>query len=226
MPMLCEIINSRDAPVLTAVIEIDLAVLSELLLDLGDPPPAELPRSTRGVYSTPLTPEVEDATTRLLRILTSDRETRVLSRQTIRELLYHVLQGPRGSALWSLSMSDRPAGQLFRVLRYMNEKFAEPMSVRQLAEMAHMSMPTFHHHFRSVTSTTPLQYLKTVRLTKARTLMAQSGMAVASASHAVGYESASQFSREFRRVFGSTPVEETIRGKRSTATNRQGSQCR
>jgi AraC-like DNA-binding protein len=221
MPMLCEILTSAGLPVLTAVIEIDLALLGELLLDLTQAPPPAGSRLARGVYSTPLTTEVEDAATRLLRCLTSEQGTRVLARQTIREVLYHVLQGPRGDALWELSLSNRPAGQLIRVIRHMNENFAKPLGVQQLAEMAQMSVPTFHHHFRAVTSTTPLQYLKAVRLTKARTLMTQTGEGVASAAHTVGYESASQFSREFRRFFGSPPLEQSTRGKQLSNSDRR-----
>jgi AraC-like DNA-binding protein len=218
MPMLCEIDVHPDRPVLTAVVEIDLTLLNELLLDLSTSPrPGPSPVS-RGVYATPLTPEVEDAAARLLKCLASEEATRVLARQTIREVLYHVLRGPRGVGLWTLSPATRPAGQLIRVIRYMNENFAKPLRVQQLAEMAHMSVATFHHHFRAVTSTTPLQYLKAVRLTKARTLMTQTGMSAASAAHAVGYESPSQFSREFRRFFGTPPHRESARDKTASMT--------
>jgi AraC-like DNA-binding protein len=209
MPMLCEISASARSPVLTVAIEIDLALLGELLLDLCHSSSPESTHMRRGVYATPLTPEVEDAATRLLRCLADEPATRALARQTIREVLFHVLQGPNGGALWALAVSNRPAGRLMRVIRHMNENFAQRLSVLELAEMAHMSIPTFHHHFRSVTSTTPLQYLKAVRLTKARTLMAQADIGAAAAARSVGYESPSQFSREFRRFFGAPPHQET-----------------
>lgn len=135
-------------------------------------------------------------------MLGDPRRTRALARQTVRELLFHVLDGPFGDTL--RSVAHGPMGRLDHVLRHMNQSYRERLPVEELARLAHMSVPTFHTHFKAVTATSPLQYLKAIRLTRARQLL-QAGDAVKSVAHLVGYESESQFSREYRRYFGSAP---------------------
>ncbi len=210
VPMHCEVLARPGKPALAAVVQIDVALLNDLFLVLDAPPPSTRSRAELGVFSTPLTPEVEDAAARLLHCLEADATARILARQTIRELLFHVLQGPRGSALWALSVADRPAAHLVQVIRHINDHFSENLSIPRLAEMAHMSVATFHHHFRAATHTSPLQYLKAIRLTRARALILRDGLGAAAAATAVGYESPSQFSREYRRHFGATPLRHRV----------------
>jgi AraC-like DNA-binding protein len=212
MPMLLELAATAAAPVLTVAIEIEMALLNEVAVGLADVMPSPVGRPARGVFVARLTPEIEDGAARLLDYLGDERATRLLARHTIREIVYHVLQGPKAGALWALPLGR--AGQLGRVIHYMNEHYAEPLQVGALAQMAHMSVPTFHQHFKTVTSASPLQYLKTVRLAQARLLMVQSGTAANVAARAVGYESESQFSREFRRFYGAPPHAEAVRTTR------------
>lgn len=202
LPMLCRTIASADKPVLTLVIEIELALLRELLLEVNAPPAPQPARSARSVFRAPLPPDLEDAGARLLACLRDEQRTRVLARQTIREMLYLVLDGPYGDPLRALA--EGPASQLAHVLRNMNARFVERVSIGDLAQMAHMSVPTFHQHFKAMTGTSPLQYMKALRLTRARQMLQGGGM-VKAVAHDVGYESESQFSREYRRFFGSPP---------------------
>ncbi|WP_437966029.1 AraC family transcriptional regulator [Sorangium sp. So ce260] len=202
LPMLCRTIASVDEPVLTVMVEIELALLRELLLEENEPPAPQLARSSRSVLRAPLPRDLEEAGVRLLACLTDERRTRALARQTIREMLFLVLDGPYGDSLRALA--EGPTSQLAHVLRHMNAKFAERMSIGDLAQLAHMSVPTFHQHFKSMTGTSPLQYMKALRLTRARQML-HAGGTVKTAAHDVGYESESQFSREYRRFFGSPP---------------------
>lgn len=215
MPMLLEMAATPSEPVLTMAIEIDMALLNEVVMNLADMMPSPPGRPARGVFVSALTPEIEEAAGRLLDYLREERTTRLLAQHTIREILYHVLQGPNAGALWALSLGRW--GQLGRVIHYVNDHYAEPLQVGELAQMAHMSVPTFHQHFKSVTPTSPLRYLKTVRLAQARLLMVQSGTPANVAARAVGYESESQFSREFRRFYGAPPHAEAVRTARRLA---------
>lgn len=202
LPMLCRTIASVNAPVLTLQVGIDLSLLRELLLDVNVLPAPPSERPSRSVFRAPLPRDLEEAAARLLACLTDERRTRALARQTIREMLFLVLEGPYGGSLRALA--EGPVGQLAHVLRHMTTRFAERMSIGDLAQLAHMSVPTFHQHFRAMTGTSPLQYMKAVRLTRARQLLQAGGM-VKTVAHDVGYESVSQFSREYRRLFGSPP---------------------
>ena len=202
LPMLCQTLATPRTPVLSLMVDVDLDILRELLLAADDRPLATPHRTQRSVYRAPLVPALEDAGRRLLEHLRSDRCTRALARQTVRELLFHVLEGPYGDALRALAHG--PTGELGRVMRYLAAHFAERITIEELARQAHMSVPTFHHHFKAMTATSPLQYIKALRLTRARRMI-QLGSTAKHAARDVGYESESQFSREFRRFFGSTP---------------------
>ena len=202
LPMLCKTIASNRQPLLSLGVEIELAMLRELLLEMSEPLPIAGARSFRPVFRAPLPRDLEDAGARLLAALTDERRTRALARQTIREMLYLVLEGPYGDSLRALA--EGSVGQLAHVLRHMSRSFAERLSVGELAEMAHMSIPTFHQHFKAMTATSPLRYMKSLRLTQARQML-QGGARVKAVAHEVGYESESQFSREYRRFFGFPP---------------------
>ena len=202
LPMHCQTIASPAKPLLSLGVEIDLAMLRELLAELNEPPAPPASRSFRSVFRAPLPRELEDAGARFLACLTDARRARALARQTVREMLYLVLEGPYGDSLRALA--EGPVGQLAHVLRYMTTRYADRLTVGALAEMAHMSIPTFHQHFKTTTATSPLQYMKSLRLTRARQML-QAGGKVKAVAHDVGYESESQFSREYRRFFGFPP---------------------
>lgn len=209
LPMVCRTLASPAAPLFSMVVGIDQEQLRELLLDLDELPSPKPMRPPRAVYRAPLTPELEHAGGRLLACLRDDRRTRALARPTVREILFHVLAGPFGATLRALA--EGPTGQMAQVLRYMNARFAQHHSIADLAQMAHMSIPTFHQHFKAMTASSPLQYLKAIRLTRARQML-RAGGSVKGVAHDVGYASESQFSREYRRFFGAAPSESIDRG--------------
>jgi transcriptional regulator GlxA family with amidase domain len=126
----------------------------------------------------------------------------------VREVVYRVLRGEQGGALSALASRDDHFTRIARVLKYVHSEYSKPLDVEELARRAGMSASVFHHHFKLVTACSPLQYIKRIRLDRARALMTLDGYNAGSAARAVGYESASQFGREFKRLFGLTPLEE------------------
>lgn len=206
---------SPDEPMLAISIRVDLGVLAELALSVPPsvPPPASAPRDTRpdevsGIHSTPLDDRLGEAVVRLLEALTSDMETAVLAPAILREIYFRVLCGPQGAALRGSLAYQSNFGRIGKALRMIHAGYEQPLSVDTLAGAAAMSVAAFHAAFKSVTGTSPLQYIKATRLHKARMLMIQQGMNASVAASQVGYESPSQFSREFKRFFGRSPIDE------------------
>jgi AraC-like DNA-binding protein len=162
----------------------------------------------RGISSTPMNPRLAGAVIRLLECLKCPVDSRLLGRQMVREVVYRVLRGEQGGALYAMASRDDHFTRIARVLKHIHSDYAKPLGTEEMAKMAGMSVSVFHHHFKLVTSCSPLQYLKRIRLDRARTLMTLDGYNAGTAAHAVGYESASQFGREFKRLFGTTPAED------------------
>ena len=180
-------------------------------MDIGEDERFQPAMAASGINSATLSDEILCAAERLLDVMERPLEARILGKQIIREMLFYVLTGPRGGALLALVSRQTHFSQISRVLKRIESQYTENLSVDQLAAEANMSLSAFHHNFKSVTSTSPLQYLKTYRLHKARMMMVHDGLKASAAAMQVGYESASQFSREFKRYFGITPGEDAAR---------------
>ena len=207
LPAECETEATPEEPLLLLAIAVEPTLLGEMLLEMDDLPMPVGP-TPRGISSTPMSEELGGAVIRLLECLKSPPDSRILGRQTVREIVYRVFQGEQGGALRALASRDDHFARIARVLRHVHADYARSVSVEELARRAGMSVAAFHHYFKLVTASSPLQYLKRVRLDQARRLMAHDGYNAGTAARAVGYESPSQFSREFKRLFGVTPVEE------------------
>lgn len=211
LPFECETFATAEAPLAGLRLDVDIFQLQELLMDIGEDPLFRPAMAESGINSATLSEEILCAAERLLDVMERPLDARILGKQIIREMLYHVLTGPRGGALMALVSRQTHFSQISRVLKRIESQYTETLSVDQLAAEANMSLSAFHHNFKSVTSTSPLQYLKAYRLHKARMMMAHDGLKASAAAMQVGYESASQFSREFKRFFGLTPGEDAAR---------------
>ena len=207
LPFEAETEASPEVPLLAAAINLDLGVLAELVMavDQCSHAPAAPPR---GIVSTPLGAQLGDAVLRLFEVLTSPTDAQVLGPGIVREICYRVLTGEQGGAIRAALTHQGQFGKIGRALRRIHTEYASSLDVGVLAEEAAMSVAAFHANFKAVTSTSPIQYLKTTRLHKARLLMVRDGLSAASAADRVGYESPSQFSREFKRLFGRSPKDE------------------
>ena len=207
MPAECEADASPEEPMLLVAIDVDPTMLGEMMLEMDEPlPPAGA--TPRGISDDPDERGTGRGRHRLLECLKSPLDSRMLGRQTVREIVYRVLLGEQGGALRALASRDDHFARIARVLKHIHVEYAKPLSVEELARQAGMSVAAFHHYFKLVTASSPLQYLKRIRLDQAKRLMAHDGYNAGTAARAVGYESPSQFSREFKRLFGVTPVEE------------------
>ncbi len=207
LPFECETIADPEEPLLAVSIGVDLTSLGDLLMQMDDDRLLHGP-VPRGMYATPLPDELVSATVRLLESLSQPIDSRILGPQIVREIIYRVLCGKQGGALRAVAARHSHFGQISRVLKRLHLEYHKEQDIGSLAREANMSISTFHHNFKSVTAATPLQYLKSIRLHKARMLMVQDGINASTAAVSVGYESASQFSREFRRFFGNSPADE------------------
>ncbi|WP_144640252.1 AraC family transcriptional regulator [Bordetella genomosp. 13] len=214
LPFSTETLASEDEPMLGVAIRLDLLELSALITELDDAagPGRGAPL---GIVSTPLDDDLADATLRLLRALSSPLDARVLGPAIVHEICYRVLTGAQGAAMRAALAHNGRFGRVAKALNCIHADYAQPLTVAQLASEAGMSVPAFHANFRTVTQTSPIQYIKSTRLHQARLLMIRDGLTAAGAAAKVGYESPSQFSREFKRFFGRTPSDE-VRDKRET----------
>lgn len=198
---------SRDRPFLSFAIDVDASQLGEIASEL-DPAAPEPEAPPRGIAVSETTDALLDASVRLLACLDAPSDCRVLAPQIKREILYRVLRGPQGRLLRGVGSRDSRLGQVARSLALIHAEFDRPMEVAELARAAHMSDSTFYEAFKAITSFSPLQYLKEIRLNRARQLLLWEGASAKHAAGQVGYRSLSQFSREFKRRFGRPPREE------------------
>lgn len=198
-----------EAPYASLRFDIDPALLAETLLEAGpgDGRQAPLP----GLAVDLLPADLLDAVTRLVRLLDHPADARVLAPLIEREILYRLLRGAQGERLRQIASGEGRMRQITRVIAWIRGNFAEPLSIESMADIACMSPSALHHHFKQVTAMSPLQYQKQIRLREARRLILGEALDAASAGHAVGYESPSQFSREYRRLFGAPPMRDASR---------------
>ncbi|MFC1408940.1 AraC family transcriptional regulator N-terminal domain-containing protein [Streptacidiphilus sp. N1-12] len=154
-------------------------------------------------------PELLDALARMVRLLDHPADARVLAPMVEREILWRLLTGPHGAMVRQIGLADSSLTHISRTIRWIRDNYAEPMRIEDLAALAGMSPSAFHRHFRAVTAMSPLQFQKRIRLQEARTLLATRAGDVAGVGHLVGYDSPSQFSREYRRLFGHPPGHDT-----------------
>jgi AraC-like DNA-binding protein len=193
---------SRVLPYYSLVLELDPAIIGDLVGQIG-PAPFEADQPVR-VDSTEA--EIADAALRLLRLFDRPGTLAVLGQQLRRELHYWLLSGRQGGAIRALGVTDSHAQRIARAVALLRTHYAEPVRIEELAETAGMSLSAFHVHFRGITSLTPLQFQKQLRLIEARRRMLSHGEAISDAAYSVGYESVPQFTREYGRMFGQPPA--------------------
>jgi AraC-like DNA-binding protein len=210
LPFESETEASEEEPLLAISIRVDLTTIAKLLMALNDTRGATR-IEPKGIYSTALDQPLSDAILRLLEALVSPLDARILGPSIVREIFYRVLKSEQGDALRAALTHQHHFGRIAKALRLIHADYRGDLDVETLAREAGMSLAVFHAQFKLVTSTSPMQYVKATRLHHARLMMVQDGLSAGAAAARVGYESASQFSREFKRLFGSSPVEEVRR---------------
>ncbi|WP_075259754.1 AraC family transcriptional regulator [Herbaspirillum camelliae] len=208
VPFTMETDASAKAPLLAIYFRLDFQLLAEVLLQMDE---ADISASPQTMFATRMDHRMQASVLRFLEAVSIPMEARILGKALVKEIYLRVLTGEQGASMRAALRNDGQYGKVARAIRKIHAAYADKLDVEQLAQEAGMSPPSFHAHFKSVTATSPMQYLKSTRLHQARLLMLRNGLTVAAASARVGYESASQFSREFKRLFGRSPVQEVAR---------------
>jgi AraC-like DNA-binding protein len=210
LPAMGQVLDATpERPYLSLRLNLDLQEIARLVLELDESgPPAT---ANRGLFVARLDEPLFDAVLRMVKLLDAPDDIAVLSPVVQREIYYRVLRGELGYRLVDLAQLEGGNHRIVRAIEWLKQRYAEPLSIEELAGAVHMSPSALHHRFKAVTAMSPLQYQKNLRLHEARRLIFADGIECATAGHRVGYESASQFSREYRRLFGAPPRAEVTR---------------
>jgi AraC-like DNA-binding protein len=202
LPTFVQIIK---APCLGLVLKIDQREISQLMVDSNLPPPRPQ-QSSRGMATGEVTQPLITAFQRLIDLLDEPKDIPILAPVIEREIFYRLLVGDLGARLRQIASAGSQGQQIARAIDWLKGNFTKPLRIDDLATQVNMSTSTFHHHFRQVTAMSPLQYQKWLRLNEARRLMLAEDQDATTAAFQVGYESPSQFSREYSRLFGAPPL--------------------
>lgn len=206
LPTFVQVVKaSAEKPYLGLVLKIDQRGFSQLIVDSHLPPPRPQ-RSSRGIATGEMTIQLLAAFQRLVDLLDEPADIPVLAPMIEREICYRLLVGDQGARLRQMATAGSQSQQIARAIDWLKRHFAQPLRIDALAAQAHMSRSTFHRHFRQVTGMSPLQYQKRLRLNEARRLMLAGDHNTSTAAFKVGYESPSQFNREYSRLFGAPPA--------------------
>jgi AraC-like DNA-binding protein len=206
LPVICNVIEaSEKVPYLCFVLKLEVPVVRELLSREEIPAP-DAPSESPGMITGKTTAELLDACCRLVDLLNTPRDIPFLSGLIQREIIYRILRGPEGARLRAIATLGDQSHRTAKAIAWVRTNYAKPLRLEDLAKIAGMGVSTLHHHFRALTAMSPLQYQKQLRLQAARERMLTDGMDAASAAFEVGYESATQFNREYSRLFGQPPM--------------------
>lgn len=209
LPVVARVVEaSEQTPCLALSLKLHMPVVRELL---GREEILIAPQGAKGPAMAvgEMTAELLDSFCRLMRLLDQPREIAFLHGLIEREIIFRVLRGPEGAQLRAIATLGDQSHRTAKVIAWIKENYAKPLRIEELAEIAGMGVSTLHHHFRALTAMSPLQYQKQIRLQEARARMSIHGLDAGSAALEVGYESASQFTREYKRLFGQTPMRDT-----------------
>jgi AraC-like DNA-binding protein len=204
-------------PALGFGMTLEPAAIAELLLQAG---PGDLPRSAGtprpGIAVSDAPDELLDAVVRLLRLLDRPRDRRTLAPLVKREILWRLMTGDQGDAVRQLGLADSSLSHITRAARWIRENYARPFRVEEVAQLSGLSVSAFHRNFQQVTAMSPIQFQKHIRLQAARLLLASHPNDITGVGYRVGYDSPSQFSREYRRLFGVPPSRDAVRMRGDT----------
>ncbi len=211
VPFSMETDATQAHPLLAIYMHLNFQLAAELILQIDAHNMPLYQVAPQPMMSSPMDASLRAAVLRFLEAMAPPRDAAILGPMLVREIYYRVFTGSQGNAMRGALAMRGQFGKIGRALERIHARYAEPLNLTMLCDEAGMSMPTFHSHFKAITHTSPMQYVKSIRLHQARLLMVRQDMTAEAASHAVGYASPSQFNREFKRLFGATPASETRR---------------
>jgi AraC-like DNA-binding protein len=210
LPTVWQIIEaSREKPCLGLRLKLDQREISQLMVD-SNLPLSRAQQSSRGMATGEVTLPLLTAFQRLIDLLAEPKDIPILAPIILREISYRLLVGDQGARLRQMASAGSQSHQIARAIYWLKGNFTQPLRIDDLATQVNMSTSTFHHHFRALTAMSPLQYQKRLRLNEARRLMLTERLDATAAAFQVGYESPSQFSREYNRLFGAPPLRDIM----------------
>ncbi len=217
LPSISQVVEaSEDRPAFAFSLKLELSVVREILMS-EDVPIPDAPAYSPAMTTGEVTAELLSACCRLMDLLATPKDVPFLSGLIQREIIYRILQRPEGARLRAITTHGEQSHRTAQAIAWLKSNYAKPLLVEKLAQMARMGVSTFHHHFREMTAMSPVQYQKQLRLQAARAQMLTDDLDASSAAVKVGYESVSQFNREYSRLFGQPPMRD-IRALRSSGT--------
>lgn len=206
----CVVRASSTEPYICIRLDIDPSLIAGLISE-AEPLMASAEPDGRGLYLDRIDAPLLDATLRLVRLLGNPKDIPVLAPLALREIFYRLLCGPQGRHLRDVALQGSQSHRVNRAIEWLNHNYVEPLRIDELASRVNLSSSSLHHRFKALTAMSPLQYQKQLRLQEARRLLMAEGLEVSAAGYRVGYESPSQFSREYSRLFGASPVKDMAR---------------
>jgi AraC-like DNA-binding protein len=215
---------TRDKPYMALALTLKPAAVATLLLEAATVDPFPVDAEAAGMGVSDAAPELLEAVVRLLRLVDHPRDLPVLGPIAEKEILWRLLCSKQGHRLRQIGLADSRLSQIGRAMRRMRENYREALPIEDLARLSAMSVTSFHRHFRAVALMSPLQYLKQIRLQEARARLLARADDVATVGQAVGYDSASQFSREYKRAYGSPPGQDARLLRASSSRGRGATQ--
>ena len=220
MPLECVVEANQNTPLLSVVVRLRKEVVLSIVSKMREQDLTRQP-APQAILTATLDEELGSALIRLLKAATSPEDARVLGEQVVRELIYLVLKGPSGSGVRAMVDAHGSFANILRALQGMHTEYSRPLLVSDLARRAGMSVSTFHFHFKQVTATTPVQYIKAIRMHRARAMLLDRMLRPEARPGGGGYKSASQFGRDYRRFFGEAPASGAL-GSRKKGMNNDG----
>jgi len=205
LPFECKTYASEDEPFIGLVISINKRIMYDIILSTTKKEFNHIKDNNIGFFSDRVTSDIENLTERLVNTLQSQEESKILGEQIIRELFYRVAIGENSSFLHKIFLNNNNESKIARILKIIHTQNEINLDITELAKQEDMSVSSFHNHFKNITSHTPLQYIKKIRLNKAKDLLQKHNYQVVDTAREMGYDSASQFSREFKTYFGYPP---------------------
>jgi len=208
LPLECEARTDNGKPLLGITIDIETSVLNNIINLMGEEVNLKKFNTAQkncGLFTSKLNEEIQGILLRLMKALQNPIDTNIVGEATVKELIYKIMQSENAGPLYSLAMKNTNLSKVELALKEIHNNFRKSIDVNELASIVNMSVSSFHHTFKSVTSSSPIQYIKKIRLNKARTFLIERDLQVNEVAREVGYESVSQFNREFKRYFGMTP---------------------
>ena len=210
IPLQCETFGSIEEPFIGIVVKIDKSMMYEIAETLSENISYKKPYTPIGIFTDTTTSQIDDVLKKILQALNSEVESKLLGKSLLKELYYYIAIGQNAQYLQKMFLNSQVEAKIARSLQKIHEEYNQPLEVSKLAREVDMSVSSYHTHFKAITTSTPLQYIKRIRLTRAFELLKKDNINITQCAYDVGFESLTQFSKDFKSFFGYSPSKISI----------------